>query len=185
LALSTAIGLLSVIAAPAAAAACPDAETVAAQLSIDQFDASMFCLVNVVRVENGVRTLRPNPLLRSAAEEYTNSLLSGRFFSHDGDFAGHPHASTPIGRAREIGYIRPGYVWIVGEDLRWSTPETSSPEDIIEMWLNSPTHRYWLLKPKLAELGVAGERGTPIDPNLPDGITVAAEFGFRRCKGAP
>jgi hypothetical protein len=38
----------------------------------------------------------------------------------------------------------------------------------------------WLLKPKVDEVGVAGARGTPLDPNLPDGITVAAEFGFRK-----
>ena len=103
----------------------------------------------------------------------------GRFFSH-GDFAGHPHSSTPVGRLRQIGYVRQGYVWIVGEDLRWSTPETSSPADIIEMWMGSPIHRIYLLKPKFDEVGVAGARGTPIDPNLPDGVTVAAEFGFRR-----
>jgi uncharacterized protein YkwD len=181
-ALSTAIGLLAPIAAPAAITACPDTDTPAAQLSLDQFDASMFCLTNEVRTDNGVQTPRPNPLLRRAAVAYTNSLLRGRFFSHHGDFAGHPHSSTPIGRLREIGYIRPGYVWIVGEDLRWSTPETRSPGDIIEMWMNSPVHRMWLLKPKVEEVGVAGARGTPIDPNLPDGITVAAEFGFRRLK---
>jgi uncharacterized protein YkwD len=181
-ALTTAIGLLASTAAPAATTTCPDTDTHAAQLSLDQFDASMSCLINVVRTDSGVQTLRPNPLLRRAAVAYTNSLLRGRFFSHHGDIAGHPHSSTPIGRLRQIGYIRPGYVWIAGEDPRWSTPETSSPADIIEMWMNSPIHRMWLLKPKLEEVGVAGASGTPIDPNLPDGITVAAEFGFRRLK---
>jgi uncharacterized protein YkwD len=182
LALSIAIGLLGTAAAPAGAASCPNMDLPSAQLTLEQFDDSMFCMINQTRAENGLRTLRPNPLLARAAAEYTNSLLEGRFFSHHGDFAGHPHASTPVGRAREIGYIRPGYVWIVGEDLRWSTPETSSPADIIEMWMESPIHRLWLLKPKVDELGVAGARGTPIDPNLPDGITLAAEFGFRRSK---
>jgi uncharacterized protein YkwD len=181
-ALTTAIGLLALSAAPAAATACQDADTPAAQLTLDQFDDSMFCLINETRAANGVQVLRPNPLLRRAATAYTNSLLEGRFFSHHGDFSGHPHSSTPVGRAREIGYIRPGYVWVVGEDLRWSTPETSSPADIIAMWMGSPIHRMWLLKPKLDEVGVAGNRGTPLDPNLPDGITVAAEFGFRKAK---
>jgi uncharacterized protein YkwD len=180
LALVTAIGLLTSDAAPAGATTCPDADTAAAQLSLDQFDASMFCLINETRAGNGVPTLRPNRLLRHAAVGYTKSLLRGRFFSHHGDFAGHPHSSTPIGRLREIGYVQPGYVWIVGEDLRWSTPENSAPADIIEMWMNSRIHRMWLLKPKLDEVGVAGARGIPLDPNLPDGITVAAEFGFRR-----
>ena len=181
-ALVIAIGLLFGSAAPAAATACPDTDVSAAQLTLDQFDASMFCLINETRAANGVRTLRPNPRLRRAAVSYTNSLLRGRFFSHHGDFDGHPHSSTPVGRLREVGYVRRGYVWIVGEDLRWSTPETSSAAEIIDMWMNSPVHRMWLLKSKLREVGVAGSRGTPLDPNLPDGITVAAEFGFRKLK---
>lgn len=181
-ALVMAIGLLFANAAPAAATACPYTDAPAAQLTLDQFDASMFCLINETRAANGVRTLRPNPLLHRAAAWYTNSLLEGHFFSHHGDFSGHPHSSTPIGRAREVGYVRPGYVWIVGEDLRWSTPETSSPAEIIEMWMNSAIHRMWLLKPKIAEVGVAGASGTPLNPDLSDGITVAAEFGFRRLK---
>src|SRR4029077_6767587 len=179
LALLAAVGLLGT-AATAGAADCPNKDMPAAQLTLEQFDDSMLCMVNQTRADYGFQTLRPNPLLRQAASAYTTSLLRGRFFSHHGDFAGHPHSSTPIGRLREIGYIRPGYVWIVGEDLRWSTPDTSTPADILQMWLNSPKHRMYLLKPKFDELGVAGNRGTPLDPNLPDGITVAAEFGFRK-----
>lgn len=182
LALLVAIGMLGTAAAPAGAAGCPNMNVPAAQLTLEGFNDSMFCMVNQARADDGLQTLRPNPLLRRAASGYTNSLLRGRFFSHHGDFAGHPHSSTPVGRLREIGYVRPGYVWIVGEDLRWSTPETSTPADIIQFWLNSPIHRMYLLKPKFDELGVIGERGTPLDPNLPDGITVAAEFGFRRSK---
>ncbi len=182
LAFCIAIGLLGPAAAPAGAADCPNMDTPAAELSLPDFDASMFCTINQTRIANGVQALHPNPLLRRASAAYTNSLLVGRFFSHHGDFAGHPHASTPVGRLREIGYIRPGYVWMVGEDLRWSTPETSSAADILQMWLNSPIHRFYLLKPKFDEVGVVGARGTPLDPNLPDGVTVAAEFGFRKAR---
>jgi uncharacterized protein YkwD len=179
-ALITAIGLLGSTAPPARASACANTDLAAAQLTLEQFDDSLSCLINEYRAGNGLQQLRPNPLLRRAAWAYTNSLLRGRFFSHHGDFAGHPHSSTPIGRLREIGYIRLGWVWVVGEDLRWSTPETSSPADILQMWINSPIHRMYLAKPKFNEFGVAGVPGTPIDPNLPDGITVAAEFGFRK-----
>jgi uncharacterized protein YkwD len=175
-------GLLGTAAAPAGAASCPNMDMPSAQLTLDQFNDSMFCMVNQTRADSGLQTLRPNPILRRAASTYTKSLLRGRFFSHHGDFAGHPHSSTPIGRLRENGYIRRGYVWIVGEDLRWCTPETSTPADIVQMWLNSPKHRIYLLKPKFDELGVIGRRGTPLDPNVPDGITVAAEFGFPREK---
>jgi uncharacterized protein YkwD len=184
LTLFTAIGLLAESAAPAPAGAadCPYTDTPAAQLSLDQFDASVFCLINQERADNGLQALRPNPILRRAAIGYTGSLLRGRFFSHHGDFAGHPNAMGPVGRLRQVGYVRRGYVWVVGEDLRWSTPENSSPANVVDFWMNSRIHRMYLLKHKFDEVGVAGERGTPIDPNLPDGITVAAEFGFRRAR---
>src|SRR3954453_24072621 len=113
-ALVMAIGLPLVSAAPAAATACPDTDLPAAGLSLEAFDASIFCQINETRAANGVQRLRPNPLLRRAAVQslrpnplirlpavsYTNSLLIGIFFSHPGDFAGHPNSSTPIGRAR-------------------------------------------------------------------------------------
>jgi uncharacterized protein YkwD len=180
LALCTAIGMFTRGVAPATADGCPNADSPAAQLSLRDFDASVFCLINQRRAEVGLQPLHPNQLLRHAAWGYTNALMRGRFFSHYGDFAGHQNASTPVGRLLQIGYVRRGYVWIVGEDLRWSTPETSSPGQVVEFWMESPIHRMYLLKAKFDELGVAGTRGTPIDPNLPDGITVAAEFGFRR-----
>jgi uncharacterized protein YkwD len=180
LALCTATGLLAGGVAPAAAVGCPSVDVVAAELTLPQFNDSVFCLINQRRAEQGLQRLHPNPLLHRAAWEYTNALMRGRFFSHYGDFAGRQNASTPVGRLRQIGYVRPRYVWIVGEDLRRSTPENSSPGQVVQFWMNSPIHRMYLLKAKFDELGVAGTRGTPIDPNLPDGITVAAEFGFRR-----
>jgi len=180
MALCTATGLLARGAAVAAPLRCPHADVPAAQLTLREFDASVFCLVNRRRAERGLRTLRPNPLLHQAASEYSNSLVLGRFFSHSGDFTGHPNASTVIGRLRQIGYVRPGFDWIVGEDLRWAAPGTSSPVAIVQAWMASPIHRMYLLKPRFAELGVAGSRGTPVDPSEPDGVTVAAEFGFRR-----
>jgi uncharacterized protein YkwD len=104
----------------------------------------------------------------------------GRFFSHYGDFAGHSTGSTPIERLREIGYIRPRYVWIVGENLHWTMAEQSTPADVVAAWMASPIHRMYLLKRRFEELGVAATRGIPSDPTAMDGITVASEYGFRR-----
>ena len=73
LALLIAIGLLGRTAAPAGAADCPNADVPAAQITLDHFDASMFCLINRTRAANGVQALRPNPLLTRAAVAYTSS----------------------------------------------------------------------------------------------------------------
>jgi uncharacterized protein YkwD len=175
-----AIGLLLSGTAPAAPTSCPDADVPAVQLTLEQFDASIFCMVNRQRASHGFRTLRPNAQLQQAAGRYSNSMLVGQFFSHYGDLAGNGTGSNPIARMRITGYIRPHYAWIVGEDLRWATAETSTPRDVVEAWMVSAIHRMYLLKPRFEDLGVAAIRGTPIDPNETDGVIVAAEFGFRR-----
>src|SRR5215213_9391702 len=156
LALVGAVGLLAGGAAPAAATQCPYADMRSAELTLAEFDYSTACLINEERAASGLQSLRPNPLLRRAAWNYTNALLRGRFFSHHGDFAGRQDASTPVRRLRAIGYVRPHYVWVVGEDLHWSTPEMSSPGQTVQAWMDSPIHRMYLLKPKFDELGVAG-----------------------------
>jgi hypothetical protein len=87
--------------------------------------------------------------------------------------------TVSIYRLREIAYIRRGYVWHVGENLRWSPGETSTPGGVVDAWMNSPIHRRYLLNPRFRELGVAAVSGTPIDPEDADGVIVASEFGFR------
>jgi uncharacterized protein YkwD len=103
----------------------------------------------------------------------------GGFFSHYGDFFGHPAGATPISRLRQIGYIRSHNVWIVGENLHWTTAEQSTPAEVVQAWMNSPEHRKYLLKRRFRDLGVATIRGIPYDPSLTDGITVSSEYGFR------
>jgi len=59
-------------------------------------------------------------------------MLQGHFSSHHGESGGRRTGSTVIGRLREIGYIRRGDVWIVGENLHWTTAERSAPADVVE-----------------------------------------------------
>jgi uncharacterized protein YkwD len=81
--------------------------------------------------------------------------------------------------AQLIGYIRKGYVWIVGENLRWTTGDTNTPGHVVDAWLKSPEHRANMLKAKFQSLGVAATYGVPVDPSMTDGMTVTSEYGFR------
>jgi uncharacterized protein YkwD len=166
-------------AAPAKAMDCPNTDTPAAQVALEEFDASVFCLINEQRAANGRSTLRPNGALFRAAYDYAGSMEAGGFFSHYGDFFGHPSGATPISRLRQIGYIRRRNVWMVGENLHWTTVEESTPADVVQAWMDSPTHRKYLLKRRFQDLGVAAIRGFPSDPAQTDGVTVASEYGFR------
>jgi uncharacterized protein YkwD len=179
LAICAAIGLLGG-GAPAKAMSCQNTITRAVDQSLEEFDASVFCLINQQRAAHGRTALRPNEALRGAAFDYASSMEAGRFFSHYGDFLGHPVGATPISRLRQVGYIRPRHVWIVGENLHWTTAEHSTPGEVVQAWMTSPAHRKYLLKRRFLDLGVATIRGIPFDPARTDGITVASEYGYRR-----
>jgi len=166
-------------AASAEAGGCPNADAPAAALALEDFDASAFCLINQQRVAYGRKGLRPNGLLQRAAYDYATSMELGGFFSHYGDFHGHPAGATPVSRLRQIGYIRRHDAWMAGENLRWTTAGESTPADVVQAWMDSPIHRKYLLKWRFRDLGVAGVRGTPADVAQSDGITVASEYGFR------
>jgi uncharacterized protein YkwD len=180
LALSSATGLLLGGAASATAMSCQNTDTPAVETTLDDFDASVFCLINEQRAANGRSALRPNWPLHQAALEYATSMELGGFFSHYGDFFGHPSGATPVSRLRQIGYIPRHNVWMVGENLHWATGDHSTPAEVVQAWMNSPIHRKYLLKPRFQDLGVAAIRGIPYDATQTDGITVASEYGFRR-----
>jgi uncharacterized protein YkwD len=182
LALLIAIGLQSRDVARATGSACPFIDRPAGGLTLRAFDDSVFCLINRRRAASIARKLRPNRLLRWAALNYASSLRKGHFFSHHGDFEGRRTGSTVIGRLRDVGYIRRGDAWVVGENLHWTTGERSTPAAVVEAWMGSAIHRKYLLNPKFEELGVGVVRGVPYDDSHPDGITVASEFGFRRAR---
>jgi uncharacterized protein YkwD len=179
LALCSAIGLLGGGAAPATAMTCQNANTPAVEQALEDFDASVFCLINQQRGAHGRAFLGPNGVLQRAAHDYANSMEAGGFFSHYGDFFGHPVGATPVSRLRQMGYIRPRNVWIVGENLHWTTADRSTPGEVVQAWMNSPEHRKYLLKRKFRDLGVAAVRGVPHDPSQTAAVTVASEYGFR------
>jgi uncharacterized protein YkwD len=167
-------------AARASGGPCTYADANVAVVTLEGFDRSVLCAINERRIENGVRALRSNGLLRDAAWIYATSQLSGQYYGHHGCLDGRNNCSTVIGRLRLLGYIRPGWAWIVGEALRGAHPDTSTPNDVVDSWMSSPLHRARLLKPKFRDVGVASVRGiTDAFPST-DGVTVAAELGFRQ-----
>lgn len=107
-------------------------------------------------------------------------MLSGRFFTHHGTIDGTNNGSTVIGRLRFLGYIPPGKRWIVGETLREARLPADTPASVVRAWMDSPPHRARLLKAKFEDIAVDAQRGIADEfPNV-TGVTVAAEFGYRR-----
>jgi uncharacterized protein YkwD len=159
---------------PAAASACPNEMTYAAELSEYQLEESITCLINDRRAEHGRSRVRDNSRLRHAAVDHSQAMVSGGFFSHTA-----PNGSSFVDRIESAGYMRGARLWLVGENLVWGTGDLSTPSALVKAWMDSPAHRGNLLRGRFKEIGVGVQRGTPFNANASDGITVTSEYGFR------
>lgn len=87
--------------------------------------------------------LRPNALLRAAAQAHARDMLDHNYFAHEGR-----DGSSPAQRVAETGYS----YRIVGENLA-SGPETAA--EAVEGWIASPGHCENLMDARFVESGVA------------------------------
>jgi uncharacterized protein YkwD len=162
-------------AAPAAASHCPDAQTLASEQTTAQIEASLHCLVNERRAEGGLGGVRFDSRLRTAAERHSQDMVTQGYFAHDA-----PSGQNFISRIVATGYTRRASSWLVGENLVWGTATMSTPESMVQAWMDSPTHRANLLRGRFRDVGIAAVRGTPYDATDADGITVSSEYGVRK-----
>jgi uncharacterized protein YkwD len=159
----------------AAAAACPNATTPAAELGMPALESSVTCLVNERRAQRGAAPVRNHRKLRSAARRQSKAMVSQGFFDHTW-----PNGLTFEQRIRASGFTRGARQWMAGENLAWGTGTLSSPESLVTAWMNSPDHRANLLRAQFRQIGVAAVRGTPFDSGDGAGVTITTEYGFRR-----
>ena len=102
--------------------------------------------MNQVRVAHGLRPLRADVRLETAARGHSRSMLRTGTFSH-GAF------NT---RIRRVGVRAPR----VGENLAWGAGLFAQARSIVQMWLGSPAHRANLLHPGYRIVGVGAVTGT-------------------------
>lgn len=109
-------------------------------------------LTNIERQKLGLLPLKFNSQLARAAQEHTNNMAKGDFFSHI-----NPNGSTMGSRISATGY-RFTYA---AENIYAGG---NTPEEAVKGWMNSPGHRKNILSPKAREIGVgyyflANDRG--------------------------
>jgi len=97
----------------------------------------VIALTNQERANRGLRALEWNEQLFKAAQGHSQSMANGDFFEH-GDF---------LKRARDEGYP-PSFV---AENIAVGK---STPEGVMEQWLNSPGHLANILNSEYTEIGV-------------------------------
>jgi uncharacterized protein YkwD len=123
-------------------------------------EATLLQAVNATRQAHGLRPLRVDPLLRTAARSWSGSLLRANAFTH-GDFTDRMKAFHVYGLA--------------GENLAWGTGSYARAGSVVAMWLASPGHRANLLSPSYRRIGIGIARGT--FQGHPGAAVVAADFG--------
>lgn len=99
-------------------------------------------LTNEFRAENGLSGLTLNPLLTTAADNHSENMAALDFFDHtgaDGSNIGDRVAATGYNYSRAGENIAAGY---------------STPEEVVQGWIDSPGHRANLLNPDFTEIGV-------------------------------
>ncbi|HEX6491422.1 MAG TPA: CAP domain-containing protein [Gaiellaceae bacterium] len=131
--------------------------------------------INAVRGQNGLRPFRLSARLGAAARQHSLSMAGKGYFSHDSA------NGTAFWRRIASFYGYNGYSqWSVGENLLWSSPDTSVA-GALHLWLTSPEHRANLLDRSWREIGLSAVH-VPSAPGVYGGSAVTivtADFGVR------
>ncbi len=123
-------------------------------------EAGVLAAVNTARTARGLRPLRLDLRLRSAARSHSADMLHRNYFAH-GAFAGRMAAFHVQGRR-------------AGENLAWGSGPFGRAATMISEWLASPEHRANLLSPAFSRIGIGLVRGS--FQGTPGATVVTADF---------
>jgi len=157
--------------AAAGAASCASASALPGEATRNQLARAVVCVSNLERRAHGLRALRVNRQLSTAARRHSLDMVRRGYFAHTG-----PSGDSFVQRIRDAGYLTSTGTWLVGENLAWGWGAGASPSRIVEAWMHSPEHRKILLRPSYGEVGVGVAHGGPHPKHGPE-ATFTADFG--------
>ena len=158
--------------AKASAAPCVNTTITPDNTNLELVRVALLCLHNQIRVQAGLPTLKDNAKLRKAAVGHSNDMVNDGFFDHTS-----PNGDTFVDRIIGAGYAKRNDGWTIGENLAWGTGELSTPQAIMDAWMNSAGHKANIVKKSYKEVGIAVRIGVPTDGTV--GATVTADFGAK------
>ena len=164
-----ALGLLLVSPAAAKDRAAPQGGHTAS------LEAELLVEINEVRAEHGLRPLRANARLATAAGAHSREMVARGFFAHASS------DGTPFWRRIRHFYGDGGYgYWSVGENLLWSSGGLTA-RAALDLWMESPGHRRNILTARWREIGVSAVNvsAAPGVFGGRDVVIVTTDFGVR------
>jgi uncharacterized protein YkwD len=137
--------------------------------ALSSIEAGILERINGARREHGLKPLHMAGGLERAAGSHVRTLAAEGVFAHEVD------GVSPSARIRRF-YAGSA----VAEVLQWRSP-TLTPEQALEAWLGSPSHRAILLSGRYSDIGLAA-KSVPNAPGYYGGRTVTivvADLGAR------
>ena len=164
--------LLAVVAAvcAAGAAAAPQRAEHHAGIALHLVEG-----INAIRAQHGLAPVRPAPSLRLAALAHTRLQVKRGAFTHDS-----PDGSSFSDRIARFYGQRGFSRWGVGENLLYG-PVAMSPDEALQVWLESPAHRKILLEPSWRDIGIVAlaVNQAPGEFGGHDVVVITSDFGIR------
>lgn len=136
------------------------------------FESQVIDLVNAERAAHGLKSLSYDSDLAAAALLHSQDMGSRDYFSHD----------SLDGTKFYERILDEGYNYnLCGENI---AAGASTPEDVVDTWMNSPGHRANILNPDYCDIGV----GYALSPGSSYNHYWTQDFGRRsgvtQCPGA-
>jgi uncharacterized protein YkwD len=158
--------------ATAALAGCPHATDRPRETSLAKINNAMRCLINNKRAKHGLRRLKQNDRLQTAARGHTRTMLRKDCFEHR--CPGEP----PLGkRVKSTGYTKGANAYFYAEDLGFH----KSPKRTIRKLMRDRFNRRNILGRDWKDIGVGAGWGAPVK-SRPDRrfMTFTIVFAWRR-----
>jgi len=108
---------------------------------IEQVRVQLLERVNLERAQQGLSVLEINTLLNQAAQGHTDDMLARAYYAHES-----PEGTTPHERITATGYS----AQLSAENI---AKGQFSVEQVMDDWMNSPSHRANILEPDFEEIG--------------------------------
>ena len=152
---------------------CNNRDITPSDANIGDLNDAILCLVNGERADNGLPALNHVSQLDQSASGMCGRMVAEKFFSHET-----PDGKTVVDRVQPTGYIPKSGDWVVGENLAWGSGALSTPQAIVNGWMNSPGHRANILAPDYKDIGLAACMGSP-SPDHQGGTVYVNNFGAK------
>jgi uncharacterized protein YkwD len=155
-----------------ATVACSNTTITPDAANLEVVRVTLLCLHNQIRANAGLPLLKDNAKLRKAAVGHSNDMVAEGYFDHTS-----LNGDTFVDRILDAGYAKRNDGWTIGENLAWGTGELSTPQAMMNAWMNSAGHKANILKKAYKEVGISVRLGVPTDAGV--GATVTADFGAK------